>query len=114
MTNNEEQVTPKVIEGDLPQQEVFSAYLTLRSVGNNPAIIPELRFSHELRGDLNDRVVNNQIPFSFIAMMKIAEQINAVMRPVTDAEADSLPDDPEEAARVLSAMTESKNVSRKN
>lgn len=98
----------KRVEGDLSDEDVYTAVLTLRSVGNNPSIIPELRFSHQLGGDLNDRIANNQIPFSFIAMMKIAESINKAMVPVDDNVIEELPDDPEEAAKMLSAMVEAK------
>ena len=104
----------KTTEGTLPSDEVFSATLVLRSVGNSPAIIPEIRWSHQLKGDFEERMLSDQIPYAFIAMAKIMEQINAVMKPVSDETADKLPEDLDEAAKVLSALNESKEAGAHN
>lgn len=105
---------PKIITGDLPKTEVFSATLTLRSVGNSMNIIPELTWSHQLDGELEDRAERNQLPYSYMAMVKIASGIRAVMQPIDPVVETHLPDDPEDAARMLDAVAEFNENGRKS
>lgn len=96
----------KVIKGDLPATEVFTATLQLRSVGNRPNIIPEVYWSHGIEGDMVERAEANQLPYSFIAMSQIVASIAQQMTPLHPMDEAQLPEDSDEAALVLDAMAE--------
>lgn len=103
----------KLLTGDLPKTEVFTATLKLRSVGNSQNIIPELTWSHQLDGNLEDRADRNQLPYSYMAMVKIANGIKAVMRPLDPMLEEALPEDQDEAAIMLDAVAEYNENGRK-
>lgn len=85
---------------------MYVATLELRSVGNRPNIIPEVKWSHMMSDDLEARVENNQLPYSYIAMTQILAGITAVMKPVDTMVEAMLPDDADDAARMLDAAAE--------
>lgn len=108
MTETEKAVKErKTVVGDLPSDEVFVATLTLRSVGANPAIIPEVSWSHGFDDDLDERASRGQLPVSFIAMSQIVGAIARQMAERGDmVDPSTLPEDGDEAARVIAALAE--------
>lgn len=101
--NNDKLVAKK---NELPPQDVYTATLELRSVGSSQEIIPSIKWSHILEGDPGERAKNGLLPHSYMAMAQIMDLINGVMRTVSEAVEDSLPEDPDEAAQVLTAMSQ--------
>lgn len=113
MTSNETLAEkPVVNEGTLPD-DVFVATLTLRSVGNNPQIIPSIEWSHMIEGDVDERAEKNLLPHSYMAMAQIVNVINGQIREVTP-DGVELPDDPDEKAQVLTAMSQKKESGAKD
>lgn len=64
--------TPKVID-DVHATDIYVATLELRSVGTSKNIFPIVKYSHHFNSE------PSTVPYSYQAIMQIAEKIGAVV-----------------------------------
>lgn len=90
----------------LKPNTTYTATLQFTSIGTSNAVVPHVKWSHEIEPDSAE-----DIPASYQAMAEIIRAMQADMVPY-DGDTDALPENPEERAAMILAAHEARETTK--